>query len=280
MNKVILYYKFVPVPDPETTMLWQRELCEKLKLRGRIIVSQHGINGTLGGDMEDLKAYVRAMNLHSRFKGTEYKWSMGAGDDFPKLSVKVRDELVTLAPGEEFDVFDGGTALRPKAWHKLLTENPDMPVLDARNEYESDIGKFRGAITPKIRAFKEIHETLDQLDKTQPIATYCTGDIRCEYLSAYMKHVGFEEVYHLDGGIVKYGQEFKDQGLWDGKCYVFDKRMNIEFEPDTPDIATCFYCDKPTSAQVNCRGAGCLRHMVVCEECAGSNPLLCANCTS
>lgn len=108
MDKVILYYKFVEVPDPESVMCWQRELCERNDLKGRIIVSDHGINGTLGGDIKAVKRYIKAMNQHSRFKKIEYKWSEGTGDDFPKLSVKVRPELVTLAPGEEFDVLAKG----------------------------------------------------------------------------------------------------------------------------------------------------------------------------
>lgn len=126
------------------TMRWQRELCLRINLKGRIIVSQHGINGTLGGELEDMKIYVREMNSTEEFKGIEYKWSEGAREDFPRLSVKVRSELVTLEPEESFDVFDKGTPLRPEAWHHYLTEHPDAIVFDARNDYESDIGAFRG----------------------------------------------------------------------------------------------------------------------------------------
>src|SRR6188472_2933320 len=102
MQKVILYYKFAPVPDPEAVRLWQKNLCERLELRGRIIVSEHGINGTLGGDYKSVRAYVREMNSYEPFQSTEFKWSDGTGDDFPRLSVKVRPELVTLAPDEDF----------------------------------------------------------------------------------------------------------------------------------------------------------------------------------
>src|SRR5262249_54764515 len=116
MQKIILYYKFVPLADPAMTMRWQREICQRLNLKGRVILSRHGINGTLGGELEDVKAYVREMNKTPEFKGIEYKWSDGQRDDFPRLSIKVRDELVTLAPGEQFDVFDKGTPLRPAAW--------------------------------------------------------------------------------------------------------------------------------------------------------------------
>ncbi|HEV7236387.1 MAG TPA: rhodanese-like domain-containing protein, partial [Ktedonobacteraceae bacterium] len=225
MQKIILYYKFVLLSDPQMVMRWQRELCTRLHLQGRIIISEHGINGTLGGDVADIKSYAHEMNLTSEFKGIEYKWSTGAREDFPKLSIKVRRELVTLAPEEDFNVFDKGTPLRPEAWHTFIDEHPDVSILDARNDYESEIGAFKGAIKPKIKTFKDIKKTLQSLPKDEPVLTYCTGDIRCEYLSAYMKHKGFQHVYHLDGGIVKYGEAYGDDGHWEGKCYVFDKRM-------------------------------------------------------
>ncbi|MEM9227721.1 MAG: tRNA uridine(34) hydroxylase, partial [Verrucomicrobiota bacterium] len=249
MEKVILYYKFVPVPDPETVKFWQRELCERYGLKGRIIVAEQGINGTLGGPVEGLKAYVKAMNQHPLFKKIEYKWSEGGADDFPRLSVKVRPELVTLAPDETFDVFNSTKGLRPEAWHKYIEENPDVIILDARNNYESDIGAFKGknVVKPDIGSFREIKEHLEDLPKDQPILTYCTGDIRCEYLSAYMNHKGFDEVYHLDGGIAKYGERYKDRGHWEGKLFVFDDRMKIGFSGESEDIAECAYCDCKTS---------------------------------
>src|SRR5690606_15250070 len=152
-EKIILYYKFVPVKDPDMVMRWQKELCQRLGLKGRIIVSQHGINGTLGGPVTSLREYKKAMVESGTFKGIQYKWSDGRADDFPKLSVKVRDELVTLNPEDEFNVFDQGTPLKPEEWHKFLEENPDAIVFDARNEYESEIGTFKNAIKPKIKAF-------------------------------------------------------------------------------------------------------------------------------
>lgn len=269
MEKIILYYKFVPVADAETVKFWQRNLCERLNLKGRIIVSEHGINGTLGGDIKQLKLYTREMNQHPVFKGIQYKWSDGQRDDFPRLSVKVRPELVTLAPGETFDVFSSTKGLKPKQWHDYIQKNPDVLILDARNDYESEIGAFKGknVIKPKIKAFRDIKPELDKLPKDKPILTYCTGDIRCEYLSAYMKHKGFDEVYHLDGGIVKYGQEFKDKGFWEGKCFVFDNRLNIAFSEEAEDIGACEHCGKRTSNHENCANRACNLFALVCEDC-------------
>lgn len=278
MQKIILYYKFVPLADPAMTVRWQRELCLRLNLKGRVIISQHGINGTLGGELEDVKTYVREMNRTPEFKDIEYKWSDGSRDDFPRLSVKVRDELVTLAPGEDFNVFDKGTPLRPEAWHRYISEHPDVTILDARNDYESDIGAFKGAIKPKIKAFREIKPELDKLPKDKPILTYCTGDIRCEYLSAYMKHKGFKDVYHLDGGIVKYGEAYGDGGFWEGKCYVFDKRMKLAFSNQSKDIGRCIRCGVATSNHENCANPQCNRLVLICPSCYGASATCLEGC--
>lgn len=278
MEKIILYYKFVPVADTETTMFWQRNLCERLNLKGRIIIAKQGINGTLGGNIKDVKMYIRDMNKHPLFKGITYKWSDGKGDDFPRLAVKVRPELVTLAPDEQFDVFNSTKGLKPKAWREYLQKHPETIVLDARNDYESDIGAFKAKniLKPKIKNFREIKKELDKIPKDKPVLTYCTGDIRCEYLSAYMNHKGFEEVYHLDGGIVKYGQEFGDDGLWEGKCFVFDDRMNIAFSEKATDIGKCVHCSGNTSNHENCANVACNRLVLVCSACANQD--LCEQC--
>lgn len=302
VQKIILYYKFTPVKDPEAVKLWQIALCARLGLNGRIIVSKHGINGTLGGDKEAVENYIEAMERNhtpdqqweglrvdlnedelaksdhtADFSDIEYKWSDGGYNDFPKLNVKHRKELVTLAPDEDFDPFDQGTALRPEEWHDFMAKNPDVPILDARNDYESEIGVFKNAIAPKIKTFKEIKPELEKLDKDKPIMTYCTGDIRCEYLSAYMKHKGFKEVYHLDGGIVKYGEKFADQGFWDGKCFVFDKRMKVAFSDESKDIGSCSQCGQQTSEHINCANTACNFLVLKCEDCAEQN-LYCGDC--
>lgn len=278
MEKVILYYKFTPVSDPNMTMLWQRELCEKLELKGRIIIAEQGINGTLGGKLENLKEYVKSMNKTTQFKGTQYKWSEGSASDFPKLSVKVRPELVTLAPDESFDVFNSTKGLKPKQWHEYIEKNPDVLILDARNDYESEIGAFKGknVLKPNIKNFRDIKPEIDKLPKDKPVLTYCTGDIRCEYLSAYMKHKGFDEVYHLDGGIVKYGQEYGDEGHWEGKCFVFDGRLNVGFSDKSKDIGECVHCGKNTSNHENCANISCNRLVLVCEACANKD--VCERC--
>lgn len=278
MEKIILYYKFVPVTDTETVRLWQLALCQQLDLRGRIIISKHGINGTLGGDLKNLKLYTRAMKAHSLFAGTEYKWSDGGAAHFPKLSVKVRDEIVTFkAPDavavDEHGVVNGGVHLKPKQLHDLLAEKgEDVVFVDGRNAYEAAIGKFKGAVVPNTRTTKDFLNELQteefQKIKNKPIVTYCTGGVRCEILTSLMKQEGFDEVYQLDGGIVKYGEAYGDEGLWEGKLYVFDGRMNVAFSDDAKDIGDCSHCSSKTSNYINCADMSCNDLILACEGCA------------
>lgn len=297
MQKIILYYKFTPVTNPEEVRKWQTLIAAQRGLNGRVIVSEHGINGTLGGEIDALEDYIYQMDTvksaeageHDQFisewagdfSNIAYKWSDGGYEDFPRLNVKYRKELVTLAPEENFDVFDSTTGLTPEQWHEYIEQNPDTIILDARNDYESDIGAFRGknVIKPKIGAFKEIKKTLEKLPKDQPVLTYCTGDVRCEYLSAYMKHKGFDEVYHLDGGIVKYGEKFGDQGYWDGKCFVFDRRLNVAFSEDSQDIGVCEDCGTETSNHTNCGNKACNSLVLKCTDCQ-TERALCTSCVS
>ncbi len=274
MEKIVLYYKFVPITDTESVRLWQKTLCEKLNLKGRILISNKGINGTLGGNFKALKMYKRAMNEHSLFKNITYKWSDGDASDFPRLGVKVRDETVTLGWDPEVNekgIIGGGQHLKPAALHRLLEENPDAVLFDARNKYESAIGKFKNAITPDVDNFRDFPKELDKAKyqklKDKPVITYCTGGIRCESLSALMKKKGFKRVYQLDGGIVKYGEKFGDDGLWAGKCFVFDRRLAVSFSDTAKDIGRCVHCQAKTSRYVNCANKVCNKLVLVCKNC-------------
>jgi UPF0176 protein len=279
MQKVILYYKFVPVTDPAMTMRWQKELCARLGLKGRIIISVHGINGTLGGELENLREYKREMNRSVIFKDITYKWSDGGVEHFPKLSVKVKPELVAFdALGElkvnEQGVVGGGKHLKPAQVHKLIEERGDEVVFfDGRNKYEAKIGKFKNAVVPDVATsrdfIKEIEKPRYDKLKNKPIVTYCTGGIRCEVLSSLMKNRGFKEVYQMDGGIVKYGEKYADKGHWEGKLFIFDDRMQTSFSDDSADIANCEVCGAKTSNLVNSTNVRRKLH-VVCENCASA----------
>ena len=281
--KVLLFYAFTPLSDPEAVRLWQRELCEGLGLRGRILLSPHGINGTLGGELAAVKRYVRRTREYPGFRDLDVKWSEGTGldeegrsIDFPKLSVKVRDEIVSFgAPGElevdEQGVVGGGARLAPDDLHRLLAERDDVVLFDGRNRFEAEIGRFRGAVVPDVSTTREFVAELDsgRYDhlKDKPVVTYCTGGIRCEVLSGLMRSRGFGEVYQLDGGIVRYGERFGDDGLWEGSLYVFDGRGSVSFSDSAVAIGHCTVCGTATSRVRNCADPSCREQLVVCEGC-------------
>jgi len=272
--KILLFYVFTPLPDPEAVRLWQRDVCESLGLRGRILISKDGINGTVGGELADVKKYARKLREYGPFSKVDLKWSEGNGDDFPRLSVKVRDEIVSFgAPGElkvdENGVVGGGTKLSPNQLHELIEKN-DVTFFDGRNAFEAEIGRFEGAIVPDVETTRDFVAELesgkyDHLKNT-PVVTYCTGGIRCEVLSALMVERGFDEVYQLDGGIVRYGETFGDSGLWKGSLYVFDNRISMDFTNAAEVIGRCYVCDAATKNMRNCRELSCREQLVVCEE--------------
>ena len=280
MQKIILYYKFTPIADPESVRLWQRALCDALGLKGRIIISGHGINGTLGGDIRALKSYTHKIREFTGFKDIDFKWSNGTGQDFPKLVVRIRDEIVTFGAADEIKVNEhgivgGGTHLNPRQVHELVDKyGDDVVFFDGRNAYEAAIGRFKNAIIPDVDRTRDFATELDDPKydsiRDKPIVTYCTGGIRCEVLSMMMKNRGFRDVYQIDGGIVKYGETYKDGGLWEGSLYVFDDRMGITFSNASVDIANCVHCEQVTSNYENCEIDTCNALKIMCDACVAS----------
>lgn len=282
--KIVLFYVFTPLADPEALRVWQRDLGETLGLRGRVLISKDGINGTLGGDLPLLKRWLRSFRSYAPFRDVDVAWSEGTGIDdhgrsldFPRLSVKVRDEIVSFgAPGElrvdEHGVVGGGTRLSPEALHALVDERGDDVVFfDGRNALEAQIGRFRGAVVPDTETTRDFVRLLDSgvYDdlKGKPVVTYCTGGIRCEVLSSLMAARGFGEVYQLEGGIVRYGETFGDDGLWEGSLYVFDRRGSVDFSDRAAVIGECIGCGAATSRTANCPDPSCRTQSVVCGRC-------------
>jgi UPF0176 protein len=284
MQKIILYYKFTPISDPEAVRLWQKALCERLDLKGRILISRHGINGTVGGHIDKVKAYVKETKQYAGFKNTVFKWSDGTGNDFPRLSIKVRDEIVSFGAGDELQVDEhgvvgGGKHLKPKQVNQLVEQyGDDVVFFDGRNTYEAAVGRFKNAVVPDTRTSKDFVKELesgkyDKL-KDKKVVTYCTGGIRCEILTPLMKSRGFKEVYQIDGGIVKYGEQYKDDGLWEGSLYVFDDRMGVQFSDKSKDIGECTHCAGKTSNFENCANVACNDLVLICEDCKQKPDLL------
>ena len=288
VSRILLYYRFTPIPDPEAVRLWQLSLCEKLGLRGRIIVSPHGINGTLGGTVQDLKAYAKQTRQYPGFADMDFAWSEGGAADFPRLSVKAREEIVSFGAAEELEVDDagvvgGGTHLSPAEVHELVEQRGEEVVFfDGRNAFEARIGRFKNAVVPEVQT---THDFIAELDsgrynqlKDQPVITYCTGGIRCEVLSALMRRRGFQEVYQIEGGIVRYGEQYGDSGLWEGSLYVFDQRMHLEFTQDAVTLGRCEECQGPTSRFRNCANPCCRALILLCAQCADAEATCPAGC--
>lgn len=285
MQKILLYYKFTPLSDPEAVKLWQKTLCENLNLRGRILMSRHGLNGTVGGDIDDLKAYIRATKQYPGFRDTVFKWSDGAREDFPRMSVKSRRELVGFKNADdEFEVDEngvigGGKHLKPQEVNELVEAyGDDVVFFDGRNAHEAKIGKFKDAIVPDTRTSRDFIAELesDKYDgiKDKKVITYCTGGVRCEVISAMMKKRGFKEVYQIDGGIVKYGEAYGDDGLWEGALRVFDGRMTVKFSERAKTIGECLHCGAKTSNFENCANVTCNELALICETCKENPDLL------
>jgi UPF0176 protein len=284
VQKILLYYKFTPIADPVALKLWQKTLCDSLHLQGRILISKHGLNGTVGGEMDDLKAYIKATKEFPGFSGIVFKWSDGGREDFPRMSVKVRPEIVAFdAPDElqvdENGVIGGGIHLKPKQVNELVEERGDEVVFfDGRNAHEAAIGKFKNAVVPDTRTSRDFIRELEsgKYDniKDKPIVTYCTGGIRCEILSSLMKNRGFKEVYQIDGGIVKYGEAYGDDGLWEGSLRVFDDRMTVDFSDHAAVIGKCSHCDGQTNNYENCAWANCNDLVLICLFCKQNPDLL------
>ena len=293
VSRIALYYRFAPLSDPEAVRLWQRALCRQLGLTGRIIVSPQGINGTVGGPVDAVKQYVKQTREHPAFRDLDVKWSDGSAEDFPRLSVKVKPELVAFGAPERIEVDEHGVVgtgehLSPQRVNELVAEraDTDRPVvfLDGRNTVEAQIGRFEGAVVPEAQTTRDLLAAVDSgaLDhlKDSPVVSYCTGGVRCEILSALLRQRGFEEVYQIDGGIVRYGEAFGDSGLWHGELAVFDRRLSTRFTEDAETIGRCHGCQAPTSDLRNCADPACTTLTVRCADCAQDTAWTCPACTA
>lgn len=270
---ILLFYKYVKIDDPKKLMEEQRALCEKLGLKGRVIVAEEGINATLEGTTENTDKYLKEYLSDPRFADTHIKRSKGMGDAFPRLSVKVRPEIVTL--GVNFNnVKSRGKMLKPEELKKLYETKKvgeDFHVIDLRNDYEFKVGKFRGSLMPTMHNFRDLPHVLDEIGeyKDKPVVALCTGNVRCEKASGYLMDNGFKEVYHLEGGMVTYMEKFPAQEF-EGSLYVFDKRITMHFDPDDKHkvIGKCEKCRKSSERYVNCKNPRCNKHFICCEDCS------------
>jgi UPF0176 protein len=276
---VILFYKYVEIADAAEFAKGQRLLCLGLDLKGRILIAEEGINGTLAGSTKAINSYVSALKKDARFTDIDIKMSAGDAATFPRLVVKVRPEIVTLQAGPISP--DQDNQLSPADWKQMMEENPDTVVLDVRNRFESTAGKFVNAIVCDIAHFRELPDYVSRLEhlKEKTVLMYCTGGIRCEKASALFRARGFKSVFQLHGGIVSYQEKFGNEH-WQGECFVFDQRMTVKVEKDLVPIGRCAHSDRLTSRFVNCLHDPCHQLFLLSEEAERENKdfLLCPEC--
>jgi UPF0176 protein len=270
--RVLLYYKFVPIVNPALVRDEQELTCRRLGLLGRILVAHEGINGTVSGTHDAVAQYQQYMQAHALFAGTEFKVDSADEHAFGRLNVRVKREVVNLGTAQPVDP-NAGTApyIEPEQMRDLLRSHPDdVVILDTRSRYEFEIGRFKNAITVEIDNFRQLPEHLQDLShlKNKKIITYCTGGIRCEKVTALMLQQGFENVYQLHGGIIRYAHEMGGENF-EGKCYVFDRRISVPVNNVNPTvIAHCHACGTATEQMVNCANVDCNKQVVLCAACA------------
>lgn len=265
---ILLYYCYTPIEDVELFRGEHHLLCLDLNLLGRVIIAPEGINGTVSGLEKDCEEYMQTIKLDSRFADIDFKVETSSSHVFAKLHVRAKPEIVhadlpQINPREKTGIY-----LSPTDF-KHLKDSPDVVLLDVRSNYEHKIGKFKNAVTLDIENFREFPEKSVELEKYRgkKIVTYCTGGIKCEKASAFLLEKGFENVYQLHGGIIKYGIEEGGEGF-EGKCYVFDNRVAAEVNKVNPSVfSVCHICATPCDRMVNCANAECNDHVAICEKC-------------
>lgn len=289
MHRILLYYKYIQLENPEQVTLQQKELCARLGLTGRIIIAKEGINGTVEGMIENIELYKEETRKIPEFSDLKFKESEGTGSSFPKLSVKCRNEIVTLGKPDIFPVPSqtGGDYLSAEELHKWYEGKEDFVVLDMRNDYELKVGKFDGSLELPVQNFREIPALAPELQKLKEktVVAVCTGGVRCEKGTAYLKQeLGFKKVYQLHDGIVDYMTKYP-AGHFKGSLYVFDKRvtMRVEGMPEVI-VGSCELCKIPSEKMINCSNLSCHKHFVICADCikkaGGEMASLCSNCFS
>jgi len=248
MLTICALYKFTRLDDFEEIQGPLKIFLDSLNIRGTLLLAKEGVNGTIAGDNDSIMKSLDYLQKDERLVGLEYKFSYSEKPPFKRLKVKLKKEIVTLGVSNIDPIFSSGTYVKPADWNELIND-PDVILIDTRNNYEFEIGSFKGSINPNTETFREFPAyTKNNLEKyrDKKIAMFCTGGIRCEKSTAYLKSKGFENVFHLQGGILKYLEEVKeDESLWEGECFVFDDRVAVKHNLELGKYDQCHACRFP-----------------------------------
>ncbi len=290
-HEILLYYKYAAIKSPSKFAQEQREFCERHNLKGRIIVASEGINGTVEGLKKDTLAYRRFLSAKRGFKDIHWKKSPGNGQAFPRLSVKVRPEIVSLSiekvtKGSDTDVDPRkvtGKHLKPADLRKWFDKGEKFTIIDMRNDYEHKVGAFEGSVLPPMKNFRDLPKVLPKLKKhvDEKVLTVCTGGVRCEKASGYLIKKGFKDVYQLDGGIVSYMEKYPGEHF-KGALYVFDGRVTMAFDPKKKGfkrevIGACEKCGEKTENYADCTNQDCRTQLLCCEACIEADKAYCSD---
>ena len=267
MHTICALYKFTRLDDFEAIQIPLKSFLNSLAIRGTLLLAREGINGTISGSKDNIEKVLDYLQSDARFQGIDFKYSYSEKIPFKRLKVKLKKEIVTMGLKEIDPTHSVGTYVKPKDWNDLIND-PDVVLIDTRNNYEYEIGSFKGAINPKTETFREFPKfTKNNLEKyrNKKIAMFCTGGIRCEKSTAYLKSEGFENVFHLQGGILKYLEEIgEDESLWEGECFVFDDRVAVKHNLEQGKYDQCHACRFPITKEDTLhphyeKGASCPR---------------------
>jgi UPF0176 protein len=264
---IAAFYRFADLPDYEAFQDRLVGLAAEGGVKGTILLAPEGVNGTIAGARDEVEAMLDLLRTDPRLAGLTEKWSMAESDPFLRLKVRLKNEIVTLRVGEVDSINNTGNHVPPDQWNELISD-PDTIVIDTRNDYEHAIGTFANAVNPETRRFGEFPKWIESQPniKDKKLAMFCTGGIRCEKGTAYLKEQGFEEVYQLEGGILNYLEVMPpDESLWDGECYVFDRRVSVGHGLVPGDLEVCPNCN--TVLDEADRGRAEYRVGVHCAAC-------------
>jgi UPF0176 protein len=276
---IAAFYRFAPIADPGGHQATLLRICRNQGIKGTILLAGEGINGTIAGEPDGVHRVLAHLRSLEGFSGLEHKESRAASQPFHRMKVRLKKEIVTLGVEGIDPNKRAGTYVAPREWNALISD-PDVVVIDTRNDYEYAIGTFRHAVNPDTRSFREFPAFVQrQLDpgRHRRVAMFCTGGIRCEKATAYMLEQGFDEVYHLQGGILKYLEEVSEKdSLWHGECFVFDERVSVDHALLPGSHVLCHACRQPVSDQE--RASPDYEEGVSCPRCIGtlSERKLCA----
>ncbi len=255
MYKVAAIYKFSQIVDIKSFQSLIKTFLDKENIFGTILVGLEGLNGTISGNPKNIDRAIRYLESLDGFEELDVKYSWSEVNPFVRLKVKLKKEIVTIGDKSVNPNLNAGEYVEPRDWNKLITEE-DIFLIDARNDYEVSIGTFKNSINPKTTKFREFPKWVNNLNmspedkKKKKVAMFCTGGIRCEKASSYMKNAGFENVYHLKGGILKYFEEVHESNsLWNGECFVFDDRVSLKQDLSEGSYDMCHGCRMPITNQ-------------------------------